>query len=223
MRSMLESVRLKSFFEIGALGLALVFTQTGCPGGADLEQPDSYAGRFSTGGTGTGGTGTGGTAPIAGTGTGATAGSGTAGSGTAGTGSGGFDIKTVNCNGPDPVTTLNKKCAAVGCHNSASMASGLILTADAGLATRTKDVPAKHGSIDCSQPGQPFMECTVPPAACPSNALLVNSADWQSSWIISKLKLADNSCGYQMPTSGTLSAQEEACIETIVQAIASSH
>jgi hypothetical protein len=220
---MLGSVRLKSFLEIGALGVALVFTQTGCPGGADLEQPDSYAGRFSTGGTGSGGTGAGGTAPIAGTGTGATAGSGTAGSGTAGTGSGGFDITTFTCTGADPVAIF-KKCASIGCHNTASMQSGLVLTPDVNLGMRVKDVPAKHGGIDCAADGQPFMECTTPPAGCPSGALLVNSADWQSSWIVGKVRGANNgTCGLEMPYTYTLATQDEACVEAVVQAIANSH
>jgi len=110
----------RSVLVLGALGFALIFTQAGCPGGADLENPDAWAGRFGAGaGTGTGG------------GTGAV-----------------LDFSTIQCTNTTPETVLNKRCATSFCHGNNYLV-GLDLRPNAGFASRIKDKPATFGSILC--------------------------------------------------------------------------
>ena len=78
----------RSALVLGALGFALIVTQPGCPGGAELENPSAWAGRFGAS-AGTGG----GTGPI-------------------------LDFSTIQCTNTTPETVLTSKCATSFCHGS---------------------------------------------------------------------------------------------------------
>lgn len=153
-------------------------------------------------------------------GTGGSADGGTSGSGTGATGG----TLTANC---DYVDAL-KSCNTLGCHAANYPAAGLNLIADANLVARLKDVPARHLDISCA-PGdgscscdQNSFTCVSPPSGCPvpGSALLVNSADYTKSWILTKLERTDPMCGVQMPDGTYNTSDAKACIEWLVQAIA---
>jgi hypothetical protein len=196
--------RRRSVAFITAFGALFALTQTACPGGAELEHPEAWAGRFSTGNaTGSGG-----------------AGSSSAGTGTAGTGTNlVLDKSTIDCGTLDPVQVLAKDCAKPGCHtNNALPAAGITLTFDK-IAAQTKDVPALHGDIGC--PNDPLQLCV--PSTCPMDVLLVDSMAPSSSWLLAKVHGMENGCGGPMPSANgytTAQAANQACIDTIVQAIA---
>jgi hypothetical protein len=193
---------LPSVLLLGAACFSLVLTQTGCPGGADLENPDQWADHFGAGGTG--GTGAGGTpgGPV-------------------------LDFSTVDCGGlniTDPKTGVLAHCATAGCHKGAALAgvSNLDLTPNDGFAARLKDQPAVHGSLSCPTPDDPFATCTTPPAQCPTDAKLVNSSAPESSWLSAKIHDMANDCGDMMPPPGykALTADELTCMDNIIKAVA---
>jgi hypothetical protein len=211
------------FFRITLCAAALVGL-AGCPQGAELENPEDYMIPVASGGTGTagtgnptgsGGTGTGGTG-TAGTGT---AGTGTAGTGTAGTGTGGIDP------GCDWQTALTKSCALSVCHGTRAPFGDLNLTPDDGLVARIKDVTATNGDLDCD-PSDEYLECTTLPPECSAygSAKLVDSANPDASFIITKLTASG--CGNQMPmppgdsTSAGWTPDRLTCIQDLVRAIA---
>ena len=197
------------------LGISLIVTQSGCPGGAELDDPEAWAGRL--------GNNTGGAPP-------ATGGTGTGGMATGGMATGGsgmqtnwvLDLNTVVCpNGLNATTVVTGDCAKTGCHKGTLSAAGLDLT-PATIANKTKDKPATHSEIQCSAPGDPYMECI--PTTCPSagTALLVNSQNADESWIMKKLHAQANGCGTTMPDDNyaTASPDRLACVEAVVRAIA---
>jgi len=193
------------------LGISLIVTQSGCPGGAELENADAWAGRF---GNNTGG------APVA------TGGTGTGGSTTGGTGSMPtnwvLDFATVTCpGGLDAASLITTDCAKGGCHKGTLAAGDLDLSV-ANIANNTKNVAAAHAGIQCSLPTEPYMECV--PATCPApgSALLVNSAAPDESWMLKKIHGMHNDCGDTMPdeTYATATPDKVACVEAVVRAIA---
>lgn len=198
----------------GAIGSALVATM-GC-----IETPDTVpwtaasAGAGATGGmaSGNAGSGMGGS--------GGTAGAGAAGaSGTTAM----LDPSAIPCDYPK---IMQGDCAHAGCHLPTAAlpmgAASLDLSPNAGLVGRLKDVPARHLNINCAPPGQEIVECTTVPAACPADALLVNSSNWEASFVISKLRGTAVGCGDQMrePDYPTVKPDREACVEAVVKAIA---
>jgi hypothetical protein len=100
----------------------------------------------------------------------------------------------------DLQVALSKSCARAGCHNTLDRYADLELTNLSAVPAQLIDQPATHGDINCAPPGMPFRECTPAelPAACPPNALLVDSANPEESWILKKLR-GDTGCGDQMP------------------------
>jgi len=180
----------RSALPLAALLFALVFTQSGCPGGADLENPDAWAGRF--GETGGAAAGTGGTSP-----TGPV-----------------LDFSTIQCTGTTPQVVLNSKCATTGCHGN-SFVVGLDLRPNEGFASRIKDKPATFGGIAC----QGSLTETCIPDSCPMGASLVDSDAPASSWMLQKLGMTDG-CGATMPYTKTVNADEVACLTQIIDAVA---
>lgn len=202
--------RLVTLLPPAIFGLAAAVTLAGCPVGAELEDPERF-------GLGVGGTGpaTGGTGP-----TGGTAGSGTAGSGTGGSAGGGALV--ITCDGADHVAMLNQNCARTACHNNRSKVAGIDLTPDANLATRLKDVSATHGEIDCGTGGV-FMPCVPETCPPPGDALLVNSASPDDSWLLRKVNGTHGVCGDTMPIPpGDMGFDDarKACLDKLVRAIA---
>jgi hypothetical protein len=206
----------RSRIERGVIGSALLIV-LGC-----METPDTIpwtaidAGNGATGGTGLGSAGTtaAGSGPIAGT----------AGMAGASGMSAMLDPATIPCDYPQ---IMQEDCAHAGCHlptGPLPMGAGsLDLSPNAGLVARLKDVPARHLNINCAPPGQPIVECTSVPPACPTDALLVDSSNWEASFIISKLRGTTVGCGDQMrePDYPAVKPDREACIESVIRAIAS--
>lgn len=160
-------------------GLLLAVTTSGCPMGAELENPERFV-PF-TGGVGT---------------TGGSVAAGMGGS-PGGAGAGGA---TFSCNVDD---ALLRSCGRNACHNAGSQWADLILTDAATAAIELLDVPATHGDIQCSVPPEPYRACTPAelPATCPQNVMLIDSMDIDSSWVLRKLDPAfvQGSCGDAMP------------------------
>lgn len=200
-----------AYVPLTIIGVSFLLTLSGCPGGAELEDPQKYgiAGMPVTASGGTsGGTG--------GSGSGATGGS-------AGTGSN--TTLTVNCTGTTYQQAL-ASCNGGGCHAAMYSAADLNLVADAGLVSRLKDVASKHSDIGCSGSSDTTCTCvnyycSTPPASCPSGALLVDSSDYTKSWLLTKVDNANPMCGAQMPYAEPYKTpNDKACIEAMVQAIA---
>jgi hypothetical protein len=189
---------------IPLLGLFIAVTQTGCPQGADLQNPDQYPPVTSSGGS----SGSGGSSNAS------------AGTGTAGSASQAQLITpaTVGCAFDMVLGTGSTRgsCAILGCHAGPMPSSELDLTANAGLVGRLKDVSAKHGDINCASDPADFMACV--PAGCP-DAYLVDSNYPDDSWILQKINGTQGDCGAQMP-DGLFDDDQKACVEKLVRAIA---
>jgi hypothetical protein len=186
-------------------GLAAAVAMSGCPVGAELEDPDRFqpyppptgvGGASPTGGgAGVGGS-VGGSAGGAGVATGGAAGS-TAGAGGAAAGSGGS--VTYLC---DVQVALSKSCARTGCHN-ADMYGDLNLL-DPASAAQLVDKPATFTDINCAPAGMPYRECTMAelPAGCVQGTKIIDSANFDNSWVLRKFNAptkAELACGDLMP------------------------
>lgn len=191
-------------------GVILALVAACAPHSIEFEHTDGGAGSPPEGSVGgTSGTSAG-TSSTGGTSTGATGGSG-----------GGSSTPL-----PDPAldigcdykAIIGSDCAKVGCHKGALSAAHLNLSKTDFLVTTLKDVPATFLEIQCSGPGEPYSECV--PAACPSGALLVDSANWEQSFMLMKLRGTQNGCGESMPYQGSLDPAKEACLETLIYTVA---
>jgi hypothetical protein len=213
------------------VSLGAVLLLAGCS--AEPSDPPGSGGNANVAGTGgsagspaagTGGSaaGTGGTA--AGTG-GATGGS-TAG-GTAGAAGGGGPMPVVDCAWQQ---TLTSSCAIAACHSpprgAAVPQAGLILTPDATLVSRLKDVTGTLQDLNCSPDPNLYEECTTPPASCAPlvGMKIVNSQNPDESLMMKKLENVN--CGNVMPMApgdaamtGWANGGKE-CIQKLVRAIA---
>jgi hypothetical protein len=228
---------MRSLLLFGSLSAIALVAPTGCAGTAEptgvagttangaaggmggnagaVAGAASTAGTMSAGGMSAGVAGTAG-ANIAGSGV---AGAGMAGAGVAGAGTAGAGIDP----GCDYIPLMVMDCAHAGCHAPSPVAAaGLDLTPTAGLIGRLKDVRARHMNINCAPAGEPIVECGFVPATCPSDVLLVSSANWEASWMIAKLRGTAVGCGDIMrdPTYLTEKPDREACVEAVVKAIA---
>jgi hypothetical protein len=182
------------------LGIGLAFTQAGCPGGAELEHPEAWAGRFGSSNS-----------PVAGSG------------GMSPTGPV-LDFSTVACaeslnnaNTADPASAdfLSARCTS--CHGKTLRISELDLRPDAGFAQRTKNVDAIFGGILCE--GSITEECI--PDSCPSGAHLIDSVNPASSWMLLKSLDMQGDCGESMPQGKpSLTGADAECLTNIVNAVA---
>jgi hypothetical protein len=196
---------LRSVLLLSAFSLSLILTQSGCPQGAELENPEAWAGRFSTSPTG----GSGG--------------------GTAGTGMMGpvLDFATVDCaasllkpTGSTGIASADFMIATCGksfCHG-ANFVVGLDLRPDSGFAARTLDVFATHAGIPC--PDDITMECIPATCPAPNTVKIIDSTDPTASWILKKVHKEQGECGDPMPDVNGLSGDKEACMTNIVNAAA---
>lgn len=198
-------------------GVAAASSLAGCPVGADLENPELHPqagvqGMGVGGATGatagiggaTGGAGAaqGGSAgtPAGGAGAGGSAGAAAGGSagGSAGTGSGSW---VWNCGG-EVKDALKQNCARTGCHSALDKFAGLDLTDPASIAGQMVDKPATFGDIGCNAPGMPYRACTadeLTALGCPPNVKLIDSANLDASWVLTKLNGMHGMCGDAMP------------------------
>ena len=223
-------------WQSGVGGLALLAAQQSCASGAPSLPDDSnghgqsFAGSGGSAGAVTGAAGT----NVGGTNAG---GANAGGANGGGMNAGGAGVMSGGSSGAggsavaaafqaacaDYLNIVTTDCAHLGCHAGPNATSQLDLSPDTGLPSRVKDVPAKHLNITCSPPGADIVECTsVPAAPAPANALLVDSSNWQASWIIAKLRAMSTGCGDTMPDAEYLTEKtdRELCIERLVQAIA---
>lgn len=200
---------------VAVLVTGLLFTLGGCSGTTD-DPAGSGGSSAATSGAATTAGGTGGAtvAPASG-GTAGSPPSGSAGAAPAAAGSG--QALVVNCTGTTYQAALSN-CTVAGCHGAFYPESGMNLTPDDGLVGRLKDAPAKHEDIVCDAAGDICTPATCPP---PGQALLVDSADYTQSWILKKIGPADPMCGDQMPGGAYKTSNDMACIQALVQAIAS--
>jgi len=207
--------------------VCLLVLGSGC-GPSSIVLEHEHAGTASAGGTqnGTPAAETGGSSATSGGSSGGSAAGGTGGALDGGANGGTGGTFAVNC---DYVNAL-RSCNQLGCHSGAYPVAALDLNSDANLVTRLKDVPARYLDIACT-PGDGAIcdcdsntfTCITPPSGCPrpGAALLVDSVDYTRSWILAKLENTALMCGDQMPDGGYVrSANDKACIERLVQAIA---
>jgi hypothetical protein len=197
-----------------AAGIAAATAVSGCPDGAELENPDrfiQYGGTAGTVGTtgGTGGAtgGTGGAAAGTGGATGGTAGAGGATGGSAGMAMGGAAGSSagsgMGATGGYPCdvrVALSKSCARTGCHSAIDHYADLDLSNPETVGAQLYNKPAMHGDINCAATGMPFRECMPAelPATCPQGALLIDPVTFENSWVYKKI-MGDETCGDAMP------------------------
>lgn len=131
-----------------------------------------------------------------------------------------LDFSTVNCGNTDPEELFTNTCAKTFCHGT-NFVAGLDLRSDAGLAARLLDVPATFGGIGCYDSAT---ELCVPDS-CPSGVLLVDSANPDQSWMLTKL--TDNpilggtdGCGEPMPIVSGVRTADYPCFRAIIESIA---
>jgi hypothetical protein len=92
------------------------------------------------------------------------------------------------------------------CHSSMGPLGQLDL--GDGFTARLRDIPAKHADI-------------VPPAAegdC-SNGKLIDTANPNASWLLTKIRGMQKTCGTQMPTA-PLGAGDMTCVEEYISCVA---
>jgi hypothetical protein len=193
--------RIKSAAGLGAIALSLF--ALGCPQGADLDNPNFYCQpggsivdpntKLVTG-----------CMPVAAGGT----------SGTAGSGSGGMAM--ASCEDAMCLKAIiNAPAGCKLCHpsNPAARQSGSLDFETPGFAARLKDQPAEHAGLPAG---------TDKATACPAGDKLVNSASVMDSWLLKKITGMQGSCGTVMPSTGALSATDQACFTTFINCVATS-
>lgn len=92
------------------------------------------------------------------------------------------------------------------CHVTSKL-GGLDLSA--GFTSRLKDVAAKHIEI----------EPPATPGDCPTGDKLIDTMNPSASWMLTKIKGMQKTCGGPMPTS-PLSASDMTCVETYISCVA---
>ncbi|HWP08744.1 MAG TPA: hypothetical protein VNN72_23540 [Polyangiaceae bacterium] len=126
-----------------------------------------------------------------------------------------LDFSTVNCGATDPEQLFTNTCAKSFCHGR-NFVAGLDLRTDPGLAMRLLDVPATFSDVPCAD--DVTRNCI--PDTCPTGALLVDSANPEASWMLSKLTVATRACGDLMPPSDGAKTADYPCFRAIIEAIA---
>jgi hypothetical protein len=179
----------------GSAGLALyALFAIGCPGAADLENPNQQP---APGGGGTPTT-SGGTASNGGSSGGAAAAS---------------CVTACFTKIVQMGTGLGTNCSF--CHNNKPIASGglksSMLDLDSpGVEARLKNVPATHGDLTASDT----------PGDCTAGALLVDANNPDASWLLTKVTGKQKGCGTPMPTTGPLGAADLMCMQTFIACVA---
>lgn len=174
---------------------ALALGSSGCPGGAVLEEPERFP-QYLAGAPGAGapGAGAGGSEPVAGA-----AGAGGAVAGASGSGgvpgAGGTGL---SCD----ITVAMKENCLTGCHTAAVHYANLDFSNVAIVAMQMVDKPALHIDLGCNAVGAQFRQCTpeeLTALGCPPGALLIDSKDFEQSWVVKKLDGEQLGCGDAMP------------------------
>ncbi len=179
------------------LGCACAVSLGGCPDGADLENPERFP-QYGGGTTSTAGT-SGAAGTVAGAGMGGGGSGGASGSaGSTGVAGGGGTGVVLGC---DIVDAMKKNCARAGCHGALDHYGDLDFSNLSAIGALMVDKPALHGDITCDS-GPPARECTPEELAtrgCPTNVLLIDSKNFDASWVVKKLTDQQADCGQAMP------------------------
>jgi hypothetical protein len=80
--------------------------------------------------------------------------------------------------------------------------------ASPGYTARLKDVPAVHGDL-------PMGKMT-----CMAGDKLIDTSNPDASWLKKKIEGNQGQCGDQMPSTGMLTADQKACLETYITCVA---
>jgi hypothetical protein len=108
-----------------------------------------------------------------------------------------------NCGG-DVAAAFKQNCSRTGCHNTLDAFAGLDMTDPSTLRAKMVDQVAMHGDIGCNMPGTPFRACDAAELValgCPTDAKLIDSANFDNSWVVKKINGAQGECGDPMPIS----------------------
>jgi hypothetical protein len=177
------------------LGLAVAAALSGCPGGAELENPDRFR-QYDAATAGVGRT-TGGAGMAA---TGGMAVAGTAGG--AGTGA----TYVWDC-AVDVNVALQQNCGRSNCHAAPTALQPPYADLELTTVEKAREMvnkPASYADIGCNGPGEPWRECgpTELPDGCVPGRLLINPINFEDSWVLRKMNALtklDLSCGELMP------------------------
>jgi hypothetical protein len=127
---------------------------------------------------------------------------GTAGaSGTGGSAGAGGSGGSISC---DIAVAMKANCDKSGCHNMRDHFAALDFSNLAAIPALLVDKPAAHGDIGCNPPGTLFRACDAAELValgCPPDALLIDSQNFDASWVVKKLKGEHGTCGDAMPAS----------------------
>lgn len=197
------------------LGALVLVPLSGCPGGAELENPERFTAGSSGSSGAAGSSGSSGTSGTAGT-SGASGTSGTSGSSGAG---GGLTFVPPNCNYRD---VLARKCGP-GCHQTrpnvpSSPIAGLDLVTE-GVETRVYGKRPTYEDITCPNPDGGALQVPCLPPGCLPDALLIAPGNPGGSFILQKITGTHGDCGRVMPP-GNLDETDRACLEDWVEAVA---
>jgi hypothetical protein len=187
-----------------SFGLVAAATLSGCPGGAELENPDQNMQYFS------GAPGVGGATGGAGATQGGAAGAAAGGAGLAGSAGTGAVTGTWKCTDVLLVDALKNNCVS-GCHVGNNPGAGLTLNDPAAIHAQMVNKPATFSDFSCDPVGVPFRECTqeeLPGRGCPIGAKLIDSENFDNSWVVKKLKGEQGACGSAMPIAPGNSLQK---------------
>lgn len=108
------------------------------------------------------------------------------------------------------IVTMGASACKV-CHGSDPLARldmGTLDMASPGLSARLKDQASAHKGIVGDSSG------------CPKGDKIIDSANPDASWLLKKIKGTQGACGTVMPSTGALSATDQACMETFVRCVA---
>lgn len=128
-------------------------------------------------------------------------GSATAGSGTGGSTPAGCETACVAA----IINATGTGCKT--CHGKAIKLSGTLDFETEGYTQRLKDKPAEHAGVAAG-------------STCPTGDKLIDSATPANSWLLKKINDMTPGCGTVMPSSGPLSAADNACFTTYVNCVA---
>jgi hypothetical protein len=192
------------------LGAFIVAPLSGCPGGADLEDPDRFTALQAVAGAAgsSGGAGTAGTA-------------GTAGMASSSGAGGRITFVPPNC---DYRGILASQCGRSACHQKTpnvpnSPLAGLDLTAD-GIEERLYGQRPSYKDMTCPNPDGGLVPVACVPPGCSPDAYLIAPGNPTGSFMFQKIAGSHGDCGRVMPIAGALTDTTRACLEDWIEAVA---
>jgi hypothetical protein len=194
------------------LGAFMAAPLSGCPGGADLDDPDRFPALQADTAGAAGSSGGAGTAGSAGT-------AGMAGSSGVG---GRITFVPPDC---DYRGVLSSQCGRGTCHqktpnNPTSPLAGLDLVAD-GIEERLYGKRPTYKDMTCPNPDGGLVPVACVPPGCSQDAYLIAPGNPTGSFMYQKIAGSHGDCGRVMPLApGTLNDTTRACLEDWIEAVA---